>query len=264
MFFQCHPNTAWLAGLDAHPSQWGSRIFNSSGRAWLFPRSFLHLSQPFSDPRKTGIQIKPPKVDLNEQGELGQVLPRATPLVPYSGVPTPFLASASKPHTRCLGDTRLSPTPALSWPEVARGIPAPLLHPASEFPPNLLFCPWRGAVPPTAGAGCSPAAVGGARDLQMGWADRCQHDAKPVLLTWHRVPASLFFPFFRSPSNDLTRREPAGDGQCLQQLLVLQEGSEDVLWFIPSSSSVLYILEGNVSEHEFMSRRNSAKANTKV
>lgn len=59
-------------------------------------------------------------------------------------------------------------------------------------------------------------------------------------------------------------REPAGDGQCLQQLLVLQEGSEDVLWFIPSSSSVFYVLEGNVLECDFMSRRNRAKANTKV
>lgn len=59
-------------------------------------------------------------------------------------------------------------------------------------------------------------------------------------------------------------REPVGDGQCLQQLLVLQEGSEDVLWLIPSSSSVFYILEGNVFEREFMSRRNRARANTKV
>lgn len=59
-------------------------------------------------------------------------------------------------------------------------------------------------------------------------------------------------------------REPVGDGQCLQQLLVLQEGSEDVLWFIHSSSSVFYILEGNVLEYEFMSRRNTARVKTKV
>lgn len=50
--------------------------------------------------------------------------------------------------------------------------------------------------------------------------------------------------------------EPVGDGQRLQQLHVLQEGSEDVLWLIPSSFSVFYILEGNVLEREFMSRRN--------
>lgn len=149
-------------------------------------------------------------------------------------------------YTRYLSDTWLPPTPALSWPEVA-GAVLPLFSiqranfcQICRFVLDLAQCR-------IVGAGCSPAAVGGARDLQMGWADRCQHDAKPVLLTWHRVPASLFFPFFRSPSNDLTRREPAGDGQCLQQLLVLQEGSEDVLWLIPSSSSVFYILEGNVS-----------------
>lgn len=58
--------------------------------------------------------------------------------------------------------------------------------------------------------------------------------------------------------------EPVGDGQCPLQLLVSQEGSEDVLWLIPSSSSPFYTLEGNVLECEFMSRRNRARANTKV
>lgn len=140
----------WLAGLDAHPSQLGSRVFNSSARGCLLPRSFLHLSQPSSDPRKIGIHIKPPKVDLNEQGELGQVLPRATPFVAYSGVPTPFLASASKLHT--ILEWHVAATNPCS--ELARsgwGSPAPLLHPASEFLPNLSFCPWLGAVPNSGG-----------------------------------------------------------------------------------------------------------------
>lgn len=73
-------------------------------------------------------------------------------------------------------------------------------------------CPCLGAMPLTAGAGCLSAAVGRAREFQMGWADRCQHDAKPVLLTWHRVPASLFFFFFDHQAMTLCTGSPLGVG----------------------------------------------------
>ena len=126
--------------MPIHPS-YDQGSASSTGRGWLLPRSLEHLSHPYWGSRETGIQIRPPKVDLNEQGKLLQVLPQATPLLPHSGVSTPFLASANKPHT--WWEIRGLPTiPALSWPrEVAEGRPDPPLCPASTFLPISVALP---------------------------------------------------------------------------------------------------------------------------
>lgn len=56
------------------------------------------------------------KLDLQKQIWMNkenyfQVLPQATPFLPPRGISMPFPASASKPHTWCLGDRRTAHTP---------------------------------------------------------------------------------------------------------------------------------------------------------
>lgn len=99
----------------------------------------------------------------------------------------------------------------------------------------------------------------------MGWADRCQHDAKLVLLTWHRVPASLFFFFFDHQAITLRMGSPLFiDGVCsdfsFHRRAMSTYSYSPALPLISMSWRARYACTC-VLECEFMSKRNRARAN---
>lgn len=177
--------------------------------------------------------------------------PAAGSSVPHSDVPTSFLASTSRPHTRCLGDMGLPPTPALSWPEVAGASPAPPLCPVDKFPPNssALSLTRRDAADSGGRLLVSSCRKSSGVSDGMGWqvSTRC----KTCALNLAQSACESLLVLFDHQAMTLRIGSPL-------------EGSEDVLWPIPRSSSPFYILEGNMLECEFMSRRNRTRANTKV
>lgn len=78
----------------------------------------------------------------------------------------------------------------------------------------------------------------------MGWADRCQHDAKLVLLTWHRVPASLFFFFFDHQAITLRMGSPLFIDSVCSDFSFHRRALSIYSVLFPSSSSDFYVLEG--------------------
>lgn len=80
----------------------------------------------------------------------------------------------------------------------------------------------------------------------MGWADRCQHDAKPVLLTWHRVPASLFSFFFDQQAITLRMGSPLFIESVRSDSSFHRRALSRYSVLFPSSSSNFCVLEGKV------------------
>lgn len=95
----------------------------------------------------------------------------------------------------------------------------------------------------------------------MGWADRCQHDAKSVLLTWHRVPASLFF--FDHQAITLRMGSLLFIDSVCSEFSFHRRALSMYSVLFPNSSSNFYVFEGML-EQEFMNKRNRARDSPKV